>query len=54
MKKTEKILLALKADRRLNDTHCTLNNCSPSQYMQGSNKILDDYIIYVENLINKK
>jgi hypothetical protein len=49
-KKHEQILLELKRRRKMNDSYCDLNDCSPTPYMDGSNKIIDVIIDYIEKL----
>jgi len=46
----EKIYSELIRKRKANDLFCDINSCSSSPYMDGSNKILDDMIKYVEEL----
>jgi hypothetical protein len=50
IKKHEQILLELKRRKKMNDRYCDLNSCSPTPYMDGSNKILDEMIEYIEKL----
>ena len=50
-KKHEYILLELRRRREMNARYCDLNSCLPSSYMEGSNKIIDDMIEYIENLL---
>jgi hypothetical protein len=50
VKKHVKILEELKHRRMANELHCKLNSCEATSYMQGSNKILDDMIVFIENL----
>lgn len=49
-KKHKKILLELIRRRKINDRYCDLNNCPPTSYMDGSNKIIDEMINYIEKL----
>ena len=50
IKKHEQILLELKRRKKMNDRYCDLNSCSPTSYMDGSNKIIDEMIEYIEKL----
>jgi hypothetical protein len=50
IKKHVKILEELKHRRKGNDQDCIRNSCEATSYMQGSNKILDDMIVFIENL----
>jgi len=50
IEKIEEVILELKRRRKRNDEYCYVNSCSPTPYMDGSNKILDDIIEYIENL----
>jgi len=50
IKKHKKILSELKIRRKMNDKHCELNNISSTPYMDGSNKVLDDMIDYIQKL----
>jgi len=47
----ENILFELKRKKILNDDYCNLNSVEITPYMEGSNRILDEMIIFVENLI---
>ena len=42
--------MELKRLRKMNDKFCYLNVCPPTPYMEGSNKIIDDMINYIEKL----
>lgn len=50
IKKHQKILLELKRKRKMNEMYCDLNNCSPTPYMDGSNKTIDEMIEYIERI----
>ena len=50
LKKHETIMLELRRRRKSNDQHCYLNSCGITPYMEGSNKILDDMIEFIEKL----
>ena len=49
-KKIELILSNLSKRRELNDLYCNINDCPPTKYIEGSNKVLDEMIIFVNNL----
>lgn len=49
-KKHELILAELESKRKRNDKYCDLNDCQPTSYMNGSNKILDEMIKFVKEL----
>ena len=50
IKKKEQILLELKRRRKRNDNYCNLNGDTPTPYMDGSNKIIDEMIEFIEKL----
>ena len=50
IKKHVKILEELKHRRKGNDQHCIQNSCGATPYMEGSNKIIDEMIVFIENL----
>jgi len=47
IKKHEQILLELKRRKKMNDRYCDLNSCSPTSYMDGSNKIIYNGWVYM-------
>jgi hypothetical protein len=50
MKKHKRTLEELKSKRKSNDRYCNLNDCAPTPYMDGSNKIIDEMITFIEKL----
>lgn len=50
IKKSKRILAELKNRKRINENYCDFNSCSPSPYMEGSNKILNEMIEFIEKL----
>ena len=50
MKKHKKILEELKLKRRSNNRYCYINDCLPTPYMDGSNKIINEMIKFIEKL----
>ena len=50
VKKHVEILEELKRRRKGNDQFCQMNDCRASDYMKGSNKIIDDMIEFIEKL----
>lgn len=50
IKKHQLILSELKRRRKENNDSCEINNCPPTLYMKGSNRILDEMIVFIEKL----
>ena len=49
-KKHKKILDELKRLRKSNDRYGYMNDCAPTPYMDGSNKIINEMITFIEKL----
>jgi hypothetical protein len=49
-KKHEKILSYVKKKRLRNAKYCEQNDCTPTEYMRGSNDTMQDVIDYIERL----
>lgn len=49
-KKHKQILLELKRKKKANEKYCDLNDCTPTPYMDGSNKIINEMIEYIKKL----
>lgn len=50
MKKHKIILEKLIIERKSNDRFCDMNNCPPTLYMEGSNKIINEMIKFIKKL----
>jgi len=50
IKKHVKILQELRRRRISNNRYRELNDCEATPYMDGSNKIIDDMIVFIEKL----
>lgn len=53
-KKHEQILSLLKQWRKANEIHSDMNDCLPSSFMEGCNRVYDDMIEYIEKNHIKK
>ena len=48
--KHKKILKELERKRSQNNTHCVINDCEPSPFMQGANTVINEMIEFIEKL----
>jgi hypothetical protein len=46
----EKIIEFLELKKIANAKYCDINDCQPSPYMEGSNRIIDETISYIKSL----
>jgi hypothetical protein len=53
-KKHELILMYLKRQRSHLERYCEMNNCEPTPYMEGSLKIINETLEYINSLNNGK
>jgi hypothetical protein len=49
-KKHEKILAEVERQLKANDRYCMVNSCEPTDYMGGSNNVLEELKIFINKL----